>query len=215
MTKVPGRPQAAADIQNRQRLLDAARQCFSQQGYAASTTRTIAAAAGTNPALIRYYFGNKAGLFQAVLQETLQPMLKLMQAITQQRQAPDLLVLIQQYHQMMAPHPELPLMLFRALHNPASAEYSMVSQVFEQVIGTALTRLLQQLTTQNATVGMQQHQTQLICALALAVFPFLMPQLIRQILQFEASASQLQAIVTMAAPLFNQPAVPTTGEQHV
>ena len=213
MSKVSGRPQAAADLQNRQRLIEAARQCFSLQGYADSTTRSIARIAGTNPALIRYYFGNKAGLFQAVLQETLQPMLKLMQAITQQRQAPDLLALIQQYHQMMAPHPELPLMLFRALHNPASAEYSMVSQVFDQVIGTALKRLLQQLTAHSATGG-QQQQTQLICALALAVFPFLMPQLIRQILQFEASDSQLQAIVTMAAPLFNRPAVPTTGELH-
>ncbi len=50
----------------RERLLHAALNLFAQQGYATTSTREIAEAAGTNLAAIKYYFGDKAGLYRAV-----------------------------------------------------------------------------------------------------------------------------------------------------
>ncbi len=50
----------------RARLLRAGLRLFSQQGFAATTTRELAQAAGVNVAAISYYFGDKAGLYQAV-----------------------------------------------------------------------------------------------------------------------------------------------------
>lgn len=52
--------------QSRERLLQAALRLFAQQGYAKASTRDIAEAAGANLASIRYYFGDKAGLYRAV-----------------------------------------------------------------------------------------------------------------------------------------------------
>lgn len=52
--------------QSRERLLQAALRLFAQQGYAKASTREIADAAGANLASIRYYFGDKAGLYRAV-----------------------------------------------------------------------------------------------------------------------------------------------------
>ncbi len=52
-------------VQSRERLLMAAMRLFAEQGFARTSTREIALAAGTNIASISYYFGDKAGLYRA------------------------------------------------------------------------------------------------------------------------------------------------------
>lgn len=51
---------------SRERLLHAALNLFAHQGFAKTSTREIAEAAGANLAAIKYYFGDKAGLYRAV-----------------------------------------------------------------------------------------------------------------------------------------------------
>jgi len=53
---------------HRERLLAVGRKLFSLQGFAATSTREIAAQAGCNLALINHYFGSKEGLLVAVLE---------------------------------------------------------------------------------------------------------------------------------------------------
>ena len=60
------RPDAA---EARDRLLHTALQMFSEQGFARTSTRALAQAAGVNLAAIRYYFGDKAGLYRATFIE--------------------------------------------------------------------------------------------------------------------------------------------------
>ncbi|HEY2559544.1 MAG TPA: CerR family C-terminal domain-containing protein [Caldimonas sp.] len=50
----------------RARLLVAALRLFAEQGYAKTSIRQIAHAAGVNVAAVSYYFGNKAGLYRSV-----------------------------------------------------------------------------------------------------------------------------------------------------
>jgi AcrR family transcriptional regulator len=67
-----GRPAGdAPDL--RERLLDAALRRFSAHGIAATSLRAIAVEAGVNPALVHYYFGDKARLQAAVVQERVLP----------------------------------------------------------------------------------------------------------------------------------------------
>jgi AcrR family transcriptional regulator len=56
----------------RLKILDAARQVFAEDGFDRSSTRSIAAAAGVNSALIFRYFGSKAGLYEAAVLRPLQ-----------------------------------------------------------------------------------------------------------------------------------------------
>jgi AcrR family transcriptional regulator len=56
-------------VQSRQRLVLAAMRLFAEQGFARTSTREIALAAGTNIASISYYFGDKAGLYRAAFTE--------------------------------------------------------------------------------------------------------------------------------------------------
>jgi TetR/AcrR family transcriptional regulator, regulator of cefoperazone and chloramphenicol sensitivity len=55
----------------RAKLLDAALRLFGERGFAATSTRDIAEAAGVNLAAIRYYFGDKQGLYRATFTEPL------------------------------------------------------------------------------------------------------------------------------------------------
>lgn len=67
-----GRP-AGAGPDLRERLLDAATACFARKGIAATSLRAIADEAGVNPALLHYYFGDKAQLQDAMVEERVMP----------------------------------------------------------------------------------------------------------------------------------------------
>jgi AcrR family transcriptional regulator len=74
MEKLPqstddGRKSRSDGVQSRERLLMAAMRLFAEQGFAKTSTREIALAAGTNIASISYYFGDKAGLYRAAFTE--------------------------------------------------------------------------------------------------------------------------------------------------
>ena len=64
-----GRKTRSDGAQSRERLLLAAMRLFAEQGFAKTSTREIALAAGTNIASISYYFGDKAGLYRAAFTE--------------------------------------------------------------------------------------------------------------------------------------------------
>ena len=54
-------------------MLDAALACYVRRGIAATSLRDIADSAGVTPALVHYYFGDAAGLREAVTAERLMP----------------------------------------------------------------------------------------------------------------------------------------------
>lgn len=74
----PGRPAAAAAPDLRERLLDAAIACFCREGIAGTSVRAIAREAGVTPALLHYYFGDKAQLQQAVVTDRILPAVALL-----------------------------------------------------------------------------------------------------------------------------------------
>ena len=55
------------------KILDAAECLFVEHGYAATSLRAIASAAGVNLAATHYYFGSKKGLFASVFHRCVQP----------------------------------------------------------------------------------------------------------------------------------------------
>lgn len=63
------RRQRADGVEARTRLLHAALHQFAEKGFSKTSIRDIAHAAGVNIAAIKYYFGDKAGLYRAVFTE--------------------------------------------------------------------------------------------------------------------------------------------------
>lgn len=63
-------PKRADGEESRKRILEAGLQLFAEHGYARTSTRQIAKQAQVNISAIAYYFGDKAGLYQAVFAES-------------------------------------------------------------------------------------------------------------------------------------------------
>lgn len=71
----PGNPQTKDEI------LEAAITAFTTQGYAKTTIRGVARAAGVDPALVMHFYGNKDGLFDAAMRGGGMPVNRLLDII--------------------------------------------------------------------------------------------------------------------------------------
>ena len=98
-------------------ILDAAEELFAKQGFAATTTKQIGSAAGVNPALIHYYFGNKEGLYRALLGRLFESIIAKGAQQLASSPPPDVAVraLVGVQSETMIAHPSLPRLLGREL----------------------------------------------------------------------------------------------------
>ena len=72
----PGRPRSGQDPEVRRRLVEAASSLFADRGYRGTSVRQIAQAAEVTPAMVGYYFGDKLGLLEAVLDSVFEHLLE-------------------------------------------------------------------------------------------------------------------------------------------
>ena len=79
----PKPPEAQDEGNRRQQLLHAAARLFREKGFAATTTRDIAAAAGMRSGSPFYHFANKAALLFAVMEQGMHAALRLQAAALQ------------------------------------------------------------------------------------------------------------------------------------
>lgn len=71
-----GRPPRTESADTRDRILDAAREEFSERGYEKTSVRGIAKSAGVDSALVHHYFGTKEQVFEAAVEVAFAPALK-------------------------------------------------------------------------------------------------------------------------------------------
>ena len=104
----------------RARLLKAALDCFLADEYHNVTTRMIAERADANVSMIRYYFGNKEGLYEEMIRDTLAPLIEAFrhQPSDSLASAADLFRL---YYETMSKHPTFPKLILKVIalnHGP-------------------------------------------------------------------------------------------------
>jgi TetR/AcrR family transcriptional regulator len=132
----PGRPPADA-TSLRERLLDAAVECFTSDGIGAASLRSIAMAAGVTPAMVNYYFGSKERLLQAFVAERLLPLVaELGAGIRAAGEDPRALVeaFVHGLHSAVRRSPWLPALWLREVINENGALREVLfSQISKQV----------------------------------------------------------------------------------
>ncbi len=107
-------PPDAPSQTTRARLLKAALDCFLADDYHRVTTRRIAEQAGANVSMIRYYFGNKEGLYEEMIRDTLGPLLEVLDGAL--LHAPTGFAdYLQLYYDTMSERPEFPRLILKVL----------------------------------------------------------------------------------------------------
>lgn len=104
----------------RARLIKAALACFLADDYHRVTTRRIADQAGANVSMIRYYFGNKEGLYEEMIRETLNPLLAVLDGPLL-ASVDGFTGFLRLYYDAMAARPEFPKLILKVLalnHGP-------------------------------------------------------------------------------------------------
>jgi len=79
----PSRTQTEAAPATRDRILEAAREEFSERGYEKTSVRGIAKAADVDSALVHHYFGTKEQVFEAAIEVAFAPALSAPDALTE------------------------------------------------------------------------------------------------------------------------------------
>ncbi len=106
------------DTTTMEKILDAARKLFVQQGFAATTTRDIAKEAGINLALVNYYYGSKQNLFKTIMVEHMKGFMKgLSVGINDPSRGLEekFAFMADSYISMLLVQPDVPLFLLRSL----------------------------------------------------------------------------------------------------
>ncbi len=124
-----GRP--SQQTQARDQLIMHARELFSVMPYDKVSTRLIASKAGVDISLIRYYFANKAGLFETMLRETLLPMKAQLGLLVAESSHQNLTDLMRTYYREMFKIPYFPRLIMQVMNTPGS---DMKKQLIEKVV---------------------------------------------------------------------------------
>lgn len=115
-----GRPSAESDRDVRAALLGAARELFLDRSYGEVPVRELAARAGVNPAMVSYYFGDKQGLYAAMLQDVMRPLVARIESMlaAPPGNSPDLTGFLREYMRTAAANPWLPRLILRDVLAP-------------------------------------------------------------------------------------------------
>jgi TetR/AcrR family transcriptional regulator len=186
-----GRPAATSGAEVRATLLQAARRLFLKHGYAKVTARQIAAAAQTTPAMIHYNFNDKGGLFRAMLNDAIQPLLHLIDGAT----AIELEQLIRLQMQINAANPWIATLIVNEVF---AGEGRLRALFIREVAPRVLPRLIALLTQAREQGRMRADLDPRLAALSLLslnMFPFIARSVISPVLELKLEGSELEALI--------------------
>lgn len=124
----------------RKALLDAARHIFARNGFDGASVRMITTEADVNLGAITYHFGSKRGLYDAVLESGLRPLLGRVRAAAEQPgPAIDrMIAVVEAYFGHLAEHSELPYLLLQEVaagREPPPVVLEIIGEVKNTIAG--------------------------------------------------------------------------------
>jgi len=169
----PGRP-AGGDANVRENLLETARRLFLARGFAPVTIRQIAAAAGSSPATIHYHFGDKLGLYRAMLEAAIAPVVEALQRLADPARAEqvDVAEIIRLYTRMLANNPWVPALIVQEV----LAEGGHFREQFIENFAGRLAPLFAAMVRRGQALGTIRSDLEpdlaALSAISMTVFPF-------------------------------------------
>ncbi|MEZ9656887.1 TetR/AcrR family transcriptional regulator [Vibrio splendidus] len=209
-----GRPQQNLDV--RQLLIEHARDLFVVKPYDKVSTRLIADRAGVNIAMIRYYFGSKAGLFEAMLRETLRPMQLQMQRLVEESSHENFLDLMRTYYKEMVKVPKFPRLIAQVMNMPPSeVQRELLEKVFLDVAKPAQDVIFEKLVAEGVLRKDMDPKLCRVSYISLMVFPFIAPPPLLAIHGIEINEEFLNRLIEHNIQLMTEGFINTPSSSSV
>jgi AcrR family transcriptional regulator len=199
-----GRPPAEPARDVRGELLAAARELFLGRSYRDVSVRELAAAAGVNPAMVSYYFGDKQGLYAAMLREVVGPLVARIDAMlaAPEEQPPDLAGFLREYMRAAAAHPWLPRLILRDVLAPGGGFRDRFVRDFAGLAAPKAALLAGRSGRGGAMRADLDPRLTVISMLSLGLWPFLAMPVLEKALGFRPDEAGVDRLIEHTVRLF-------------
>lgn len=193
-TRKAGRPQQPTDV--RELLLQQATELFTVMDYDKVSTRLIAQKAGVDIGMIRYYFGNKGGLFETMLRETLAPMKAQITQLLAESNHKNLTELMRTYYREMIKVPHFPRLIMQVMQMPPSElQRQLIEKVILDVTKPVQDMMFQKLIQRGVIRPDADPQLCRVSYISLMVFPFIAPRALLAVHGIELNEEFLDRLI--------------------
>lgn len=199
----PGRP-AGGDAAVRAALLQNARALFLKHGFAEVSTRRIAAAAATTPAMIHYYFGDKLGLYRAMLEEAMGPLLERLRQMEQSAAPPDIEALMTQHMRMLAQNRWLPALIVKEVLGEGGQLREQFIENWARRLAPAFAAVLERERERGRLRADIDPKLAAVSALGLCIFPFVSLPITSQVLGLSVEEEGFERLARHTTRLFRE-----------
>jgi AcrR family transcriptional regulator len=166
----------STEVKNR--ILDAARGLFIDKGFRSTGIRDIAAASGTNVAMVNYYFRTKYDLFEIIFEETFgQLQKKVLTTLSSDLSFFELVeTIICSYYDMLIEYPQIPVFIISEINlDPVRLSARLQSRDPHGVFLQMSTRIREE--EEKGTIRPTSPVDFLLNLLSLCIFPFVFKNL--------------------------------------
>jgi AcrR family transcriptional regulator len=199
-TRRPGRP-TGGEAAVRDALLETARRLFLARGFASVTIRQIAAAAGSSSATIHYHFGDKLGLYRAMLDGVIEPVAEALRRLGDPAhdEQVDVAEVVGLYTAMLAANPWLPALIVQEVLAEGGRFREQFIEHFAGRLAPLLVAIFAREQARGAIRSDLDPRLAALSAISMTVFPFLALPVTRRVLGLTVegdAAEQLAAHTT-------------------
>jgi AcrR family transcriptional regulator len=203
-----------ADL-TRERILEAAEAAFARRGLNGTRVREIAAAAQVTAATLYTYFPNKSGLYKAVLERGLQPLLAIMTEFSAGPGGPEAVeLLLQAAMRHLSRQPQVSRLIYLEIISEGSYLPDLADRWFRPL----LEAVLSQLEAEGDSIPWEESLLPHVATafLNLGFGHFVLAPLFQQLfdrdpLSEETVARQTQFLTQLVRQMFPLPADPSEG----
>ncbi|UGA55130.1 TetR/AcrR family transcriptional regulator [Vibrio sp. VB16] len=194
MSRKAGRP--SESTQAREKLISHARELYMVMPYEKVSTRLVADSAGVNIAMIRYYFGNKQGLFETVIRDTMEPINQQMKAMVKPSSQESLIGLMRAYYQTMMNTPEFPRLIAQIMNmSESDMQRRLLERIFKEVTKPAQETMFNRLLEEGVLREGVDPKLCRVTFFSMMVFPFIAPRAMLEFHGVELNSSFLEQLL--------------------
>ena len=211
----PGRPRQrdrAEDV--RADLIAAATQLFGQRGFGEVGVREVASAAGVTPAMVSYYFGDKQGLYAAMLESVFERLTDRVAALARHEAGEEgdpLSAFVRMHIATLAEDPWVPQLILREVLGGEGPLRERFIEEFARRMAAAILGLLQEGIAEGRLRADLDPRLAMLSLMGLCVFPYLSHPVSGPVLDIELDESFRDRLIEHTVKLFAHGAL---AEEH-